>query len=237
MPTTTAAFRYWLKSNSNIKLSSDASVLRITHEGITNYESLLDFDKNSIQLLPSICKEKINAIPADDANGISDEPEVSGANISAISVQRLIVASYAASYYKSISRSMTAANMHYANILANFKQEWQAYKDLRDLDEPKVPKIRDQDGDRKIIRWAPIFRDAMSRTYGSKGPLSYFLRNAQDVPTELNDPLVSNDSGIIISYYGESGSLLEELIKISMHCRCLLPLFQDRLNLQLETTL
>ena len=127
MPATSAAFRSWLKSNSNIKLSSDASVLRITHEGITNYDSLLDFDKKSIQLLPSICKEKILAIPEDAANGIAAEAEVSGANISAISVQRLIIASYAASYYKSISRTMTAGNTHYTNVLANFKTEWEAY--------------------------------------------------------------------------------------------------------------
>ena len=217
MPTTTAAFRSWLKSNANIKLSSDASVLRITHEGITNYESLLDFDKKSIQLLPSICKEKINAIPVDDANGITAEAEVSGANISAISVQRLIVATQAASYYKSISRTMHATNMHYTNVLADFKQEWEAYKDLRGLDEPKVPKINDRDGDRKIIRWAPIFQDAMSRMYGSKGPLSYVLRDASEVPSELNDPLISNDAGTIVSYYGESGSLLEELIKRLPH--------------------
>ena len=54
---------------------------------------------------------------------------------------------------------MHAANMHYTNVLADFKQEWEAYKDLRGLDKPKVPKISDRDGDRKIIRWAPIFKD------------------------------------------------------------------------------
>ena len=217
MPTTTQAFRAWLKSGTNIKLSSDAAVTRITHEGITNYESLLDFDKKSLQLLPSICKEKVLAIPEDAANNIAAEPEVSGANISTISIQRLIVASHAASYYHSISRAMTTANMHYSNVLMNFKVEWEAYQNLKEQDDPKVPKINDRDGDRKIIRWVPIFKDAMSRTYGSKGPLSYVMRDEPNVSDEANDPLETNANGTIISYFGQSGSLLEELINRLPH--------------------
>ena len=73
MPTTSAAFRSWLKANSNIKLSSDAAVKRVTHEGITTYESLLDYDKKSILQLPSVYKEKIDAVVADVANGIQAE--------------------------------------------------------------------------------------------------------------------------------------------------------------------
>ena len=79
-----------------MKLTSDRAVVRITYEGIMTYESLLDFDRKAIQGLPSICKETIPAIPADAANGIAAEAEVPGANISSISVQRLIVAVNAA---------------------------------------------------------------------------------------------------------------------------------------------
>ena len=224
MPIVTAAFKSWLKASTNIKLSSDAAVTRITHEGITNFESLLDFDKKSLQLLPSTCKEKVLAILADPANNVVAEPEVSGANISSISIQRLIVASYAASYYHSISRVMTTANMHYTNVLMQFKLEWEAYQDLKDKDDPKIPKVNDRDGDRKIIRWAPIFLDTLSRTYGSKGPLSYVLRDEPTVPDELNDPLETNQNGTIISYYGDSGSLLAELTKRLPHIG---PIFQN----------
>lgn len=45
-------FKNWLKAGTNMKLSSDASVTRITHEGITNFDSLADFDKKSIKCLP-----------------------------------------------------------------------------------------------------------------------------------------------------------------------------------------
>ena len=101
-----AQFKAWLKANVNIKLSSDAAVLRITKEGITGWDSLIDFDKKSIERLPSICKEKIPEILADAANGINQEAEVPRANISSIAVRRLIVAVNASVYYSAISRTM-----------------------------------------------------------------------------------------------------------------------------------
>ena len=64
------AFRNWLKAGTNIKLNSDAAVTRITHEGITNFDSLADFDKKSIKRLPQICKESIPAIVVDADNDV-----------------------------------------------------------------------------------------------------------------------------------------------------------------------
>ncbi len=189
-----------------MKLSSDAAVLRITYEGITNWVSLTDFDKKSIQSLPTICRQTIPAVTADPVNGIGAEAEVPGANISTISVQRLIIAVQAATYYTSIDRTIDVGMMNYANVLVNFKVEWEAYQMLRDEDEPKVPKVNDRDNDRKIIRWAPIFSDYLSRCYGAKGPLRYIIRDEVAVPAEADDPLGANE------YYGASGSLLEELV-------------------------
>ncbi len=174
-PTVTNAFRSWLKSNPNMKLSSDAAVNRITYEGITNFESLLDFDDKSIESLSTICKETIPEITEDIGNGIAAEAEVNGANISSISIRRLIVAVQAAKYYSSIGRTMTNANMHYNNVLKGFKVEWDAYSALDEQEEPTIPKILDRDNDRKIIRWAPIFMDSLSRVYGFLGPLSYVI--------------------------------------------------------------
>ena len=134
----TAAFKSWLKANTNMKLSSDSAVTRLTHEGITNYPHLEDFDKKSIQALPAICKVGIPQVLEDAPAGISAEPAVPGANISSISVQRLIVAVNAAKYYSSIGRNMTAANMHYSNILAAFKIEWDAFVDLKDQMAPHL---------------------------------------------------------------------------------------------------
>ena len=88
----TAAFKAWLKDSTNMKLSSDASVLRLTKEGITNFESLTDFDKKSLERLPATISKAIDAIIVDVPNNINAEPAVPGANLSSISVRRLIVA-------------------------------------------------------------------------------------------------------------------------------------------------
>ena len=64
MVTTSATFRYWLNASTNMKLSSDALVLRVTHEGITSYDTLVDFNKVDIKNLPRVCKGSIDAIAA-----------------------------------------------------------------------------------------------------------------------------------------------------------------------------
>ena len=83
---------------------------------------------------------------------------------------------------------MTTVNMHYGNILSTFKIEWEAYVALKKEDAPKPPAIRDQDNDRKVIKWAPVFQDCLARTYGSRGPLIYVIRDVEAVPTEAEDP-------------------------------------------------
>ena len=73
-------------------------------------------------------------------------------------------------------------------------------------DDPKVPKIVDRDGDRRIIRWAPIFLDRLDGIIGEKVPLRYFLRDEPIVPLEENDPLDQN------AYYGDSGGIADEVV-------------------------
>lgn len=201
-----AAFKNWLKANTGMKLVTDSAVNRIICEGITNYDSLLDFDKKSIQTLPSVCKEHIPAIEADAQAGTAAEAAVPGANISTISTRRLIIAMQAAIYYTSIGRAKSPSSMHYNNVLSNFKLEWEDYESLKSQDDPTVPLINDKDNDRKVIKWAPIFLDCVSRTFGSRGPLAYVLRDAVEVPSEIDDPLLDQ------SYHGSSGGLLDELI-------------------------
>ena len=212
-PAVTNAFKSWLKGNVNMKLSSDSAVTRVTYEGITTFESLTDFDKTSIEYLPRTCKEKILAITEDIPAGIAAEGEVPGANVGTISVRRLITAMKAARYYQSINRTMNPSNMHYTNVLSAFKIEEEAYADLIKKPEPDVPLINDKDNDRKVIKWVPNFLDCLSRTYGSKGPLVYVLRDVVPVPAEVDDPLLTDPTtSVVNSYYGQSGCLHDELI-------------------------
>ena len=142
-----------------MKLISNASVIRVTHEGITSYDTLVYFDEAAIKNLPRVCKGYIDAIAADKSNNVQSEAAVPGANVSSVYVQRLIVATNAARYYDLIDRTMDASSMHYGNVLSTFKTEWEAYKSIMSEDDPKVPKIVDRDDDRRNFRWAPIFLD------------------------------------------------------------------------------
>ena len=202
----TLAFKAWLKANNNIKLSSDAAVTRLTYEGITNMESLMDFDKKSIESLPKACKDRIPEITEDLVNGVEPEPMIPGANISSIAVRRLIVASNAAKYYSAIGRVPTTTNMRYTQVLTDFKVEWEAYEELRRSAPPIVPLIEDRHDDRKVIKWSPIFEDVLNRTYGSRGPLAYVVRKNSEVPPEAEDALED------LAYFGRSGCLHEELV-------------------------
>jgi len=134
-------------------------------------------------------KENISDIKEDVTGGITAEPEILGANVSSISVRRLIVAAEASKYYTSTGREITTASMHYDKVLSGFKAEYKSYKDPKREDTPNAPSIQDKDGYKRVIKWAPIFKDALSRTYGSRGPLIYILWSKQDVPSEDEDPL------------------------------------------------
>ena len=106
MTVPTQAFNSWLKSNPNIRLSSDAAVTRIASEGITTFASLLYFNRKSIQYLPGTCKVSISSIKADGLKNVEAEHYFDGANISKISVRRLIIEVNAAKFYDASGRLM-----------------------------------------------------------------------------------------------------------------------------------
>lgn len=180
--------------------------------------SLLDFDRDSIEALAKACSKSIDAIAADAALGIQAEAAVNAANISSISIRRLVIAMHAVKYYVSIGRVPTDVNMHYNNILSTFKTDYEAYALLRKQNAPDVPTLSDKDKEKKVIKWAPLFEDNLSRTFGSRGPLIYVLREHVAVPNEIDDPLQAG------CHYGASGSMLEELVKRLPHSG---PIFQD----------
>ena len=77
-------FRSWLKSAANMKISSDASVLRITYEVLTNFQYFMSFDCVSIKSLSKDCSNNIDAIVADVPNGIASKNAIPGTSISTI---------------------------------------------------------------------------------------------------------------------------------------------------------
>jgi hypothetical protein len=206
MPVATNAFKQYLKSEPNMKMGSNAAVNRFIKEGINTYLDLADFDKASLDILAKNAHRTVPAVEADAAAGIIAEPAVPGTVISTVSMVRIATACEAVKYYIATGRVPDGTSMHYANVLVNFKVDYEAFKELKKQDAPDVPDVKDNDGDRKIIKWLPIFFDCMSRKYGVKGPVAYVLRENVEVPDAADDPLLLN------SYYGMSGSLQGELL-------------------------
>ena len=128
-----------------------------------------------------------------------------------ISVQSLTIAANAARYYASIGRTMDASIIHHGNVLSALKIEWEAYESIISEDDPKVPKIVDCDGDRRIIHSEPIFLDNQDEIIGAKGTLRYVLRDEPIVPLKVNDPLDQN------AYYGASGGLADKIVARPPH--------------------
>ena len=71
---------------------------------------------------------------------------------------------------------MDTTSMNYGNVLSSFKIEWDNYEELKKEDDPDVPGINDKYNDCKVIKWVSTFNFCLYRTYGSRGPLFYVLR-------------------------------------------------------------
>ena len=144
-PVTNTRYRGWLKDAVNTNLPSDASVLRITYKGLTNFDSFTDFYRENIQSLRKACGKTIDAITSGPLNDIKADNEVPKTNISTISIRRLVVATHAVNYYCSIRRVPGYNNMNYINVLAAFKTDHDEYSLLRKQDSPDTPLVNDKD--------------------------------------------------------------------------------------------
>ena len=188
-----------------MKINSYAASLRLTHEVITKVVPLSDFDMSVIQHLQSICKKIIPDVDVDASNNTVAKAAVSGASMSSISVRMLITAVNADKNYVSIARTISPHIISYSSVLVTFKIEQEAYLSVKDKVDPKFPKINGRDKNRKIICWSPIFKDFLTSSRVSRGPLNCVLREDAAAPDETVDPLFTN------CYHRESRRFISEL--------------------------
>ena len=90
-PSINSDFRTWINSNNTINLISDAYVVCITYEVITNFAYLTNIVKKTIESLLTTFKDNITTIIYDPVAGITAEPTVPGAKISLVTICRFIV--------------------------------------------------------------------------------------------------------------------------------------------------
>ena len=113
------------------------------------------------------------------------------------------MATYAVKYYRSIGHVADYDNMKYVNILADFKTDNDAYSLLWKQNPPDTRFVSNKDNEKNIIKWVPIFEDALLCTFWSKGILVYVIHESTIVSDVTNDPLDAD------SHYGAAGFLLE----------------------------
>ena len=64
--------------------------------------------------------------------------------------------------------------------MSNFEIQWKALKDMKDEDDPDVPKITKA---LPIIKWTEAFKDFLHRVIGARMiPLAYVIRTDTKVP-------------------------------------------------------
>lgn len=105
-----------------MELNTKIAVTRVLYEEITDFESLADFNKESVKALSKNCSQTIQKIDADRDARVEAEPEVKGTNISTIDGVRLLTASKAVKYYKLVGRTPDSINMNYAKVLSKLQK-------------------------------------------------------------------------------------------------------------------
>jgi hypothetical protein len=201
----TPEFREFLQSPAYIKLTTVGAVNRVLAEGLTDFAPLEAFDKEHIKSLCKNVQTEVPKVTADVNAGIVAVPAVKGTNINMVSQIRLLTACNAVKYYRLIGRTPDLMNMRNSEVLSQFQVDWENFEKLKKQASNDVPVVKEADGVKKIINWAPYFEESMSRIFGLQGPLSYVLRKDATVPPEADDPLIGDD------YYGVSGGLIQEM--------------------------
>lgn len=173
-----------------------------TYENIVSVESLMDIDKDAFSDIASNLRKPGGTMP--DPNDPTLRVPQTPFIISAMSLQKLQVASIAASYYKTIGRELTHTNMHYSNVLRDFYLQWKALEERRKEDDPKVPIVSKG---LAITKWTDTFNDFCWKVVGARNiPLAYVIReNAVVSPNP--EPLAPGKS-----YSNGSGSVEAELV-------------------------
>ena len=193
--------------NANQMAIPNATVVKLSSEGISNAMDLSEFDKTSInQIADNLRRPGGRVVDPNDPNAtIPTPPFVFGAK----SQQRLLVASDAVRFYETIGRNLTASNLQWSTVLIHFKDLWKALVDRKNADEPDTPRITKA---LPIMKWTEAFVDHLNRCIGVRTvPLSYVIRN--NVTRDLACPPLKTNQ----PYSELHGSVQGDLIARASH--------------------
>ena len=111
-------------------------------EGIENPRDLYEYSKGELELILEGFNKQPGKVVSRKYEQAAPLP------IFAKSKKRIMVAAKATRFYNQVSRPLTPANMNW-KTLANFEIQWDALKELKEQDDPEVPKLEKG----SIIKW------------------------------------------------------------------------------------
>ena len=190
------------------------TMVQIQREGILAVADLADFENQELQQLADNLRKLGGRISDPNPNAAAGATIPTQAfTYGAISQKRLTVACDLVRFYQTVGRDLTAANIHWNQVMSNFEIQWKALKDRKDEDDPDVPTITKA---LPIMKWTEAFQDFLHRVIGARMiPLAYIIRIDPHVPgiaptLEPNQP-----------HSTEHGSVEEELIARASHTHAL----------------
>ena len=134
-----------------MKISSDASALRLTHEGVANFHPCMTSIRRASRTC--IASARTASLLLNPMTLTASQTKLPSLELTSPRCwSKPIRAVNTAKHYGSISRVASLQNMGHASVLETFKNEHEAYLSVKDDDDSKIPKINDRDKDRKIIR-------------------------------------------------------------------------------------
>ena len=200
--------------------------IKLQAQGLSTIDDFEHFDEETLDAAFKNLKFSQNGVPGvpavTDANGniitaaIPPILAILATPIGAIQAAYSIhTARLAYEFLTTVGRPITPQLMNFAGCLKDFQIEYDSIVRLSEQDEPDLPKISK---DLPIMPWQAAFENYCSSIFRvRKIPLLYIIRPNDDPPELVDDPLMPG------CLYGESGSLLDDLVARSSHLH---PLFK-----------
>ena len=140
-----------------------ATVVALNNEGINTVDDLEQILPEDIERISKIFR--------------SQDPVVV---FGVTSQKRLTNACHMVRYYNAVDRPLTAQNMKWNPTGRNFELQWKALNQVKDEDDPDVPKISKS---LPIMKWKDAFVDMLGRVVGIRDiSLLYLIRQDIIVP-------------------------------------------------------
>ena len=176
---------------------ADASVAGLVLEGIESPGDLYEYSKCELESIFEGFKKQLDKM----VNGKYEQ--AAPLPLSANSKKRIIVADEAARLYTQVGRPLTPVNMK-RKKLANFELQWDALKELKNQDDPEVPKLEK----RSIIKCIESFKLHCSNVVGVRNcPIVYVIDERK---ANTSRPALATNQ----PHSEEYGSVESELVKL-----------------------